>query len=660
MSTRPKVTRLVMYKHGVAYLERLGPADGEFELTFRKSDMNDVLKSLAVAVTSGEATVGAVAYEAPAKPDEELASRSLLLEPGAALPGLLNAVRGRTVEVTAGGLSHRGEVIGIDEVEGGMAAPHRVLVMRVRGGTVAAVDLAQLETLELVEGPSRDDLDYLIDRSRAATAGDNRTVRVHVNGRADELRVSYIVPAPIWRVSYRLVCEGDTVTLVAMGIVHNPVDEDLDDVELTLTTGQPVSFDIDLYHGKRVQRAVVEEADRAAAAPISYESGGYGASADDTGYFPAPAAAYGGGVYPAPAAMPAPRALRSKASLASSFEADLSERAERGEHFEYRVANPISLKRGIASMVPLVVARLDGARKERIWREGSSSAPDIVLAFDNTTGAVLEEGPAVVYDDGSYAGEAMVPYATRGKDLRLAFAKDLSITCNRTSTVTTVSTRLLYENYAMVEELRRDETHVLRADNDGDEPVEVIFELPKIHDTTLREGAEFTEPFERTASFHRFRVEAPARGFTEAKVGESRVLSRATNYVDLSSDLLHRWLQDRLLDDAGFTELARVLEHWEQARRFDEHATRLEADRADAFEGQTRISQQLNVLREGGAEGAVRQRNVQQLVALQDQAAALDVEIRRSRENAEAARQAASVELQRLVERRGERVEDEP
>jgi hypothetical protein len=91
-------------------------------------------------------------------------------------------------------------------------------------------------------------------------------------------------------------------------------------------------------------------------------------------------------------------------------------------------------------MVPLVVARLEDARRERIWRDGSNSAPDIALAFGNSAGMVLEEGPAVVYDDGSYAGEAMVPYTARGADLRLAFAKDLALGCGRTTVTDTLTT----------------------------------------------------------------------------------------------------------------------------------------------------------------------------------------------------------------------------
>src|SRR5690606_29453615 len=115
------------------------------------------------------------------------------------------------------------------------------------------------------------DLAFFVDRSRAATAGESRTIRLDVRGRADDLRVSYIVPAPTWRVTYRFARAGDETLLMAWAIVHNPADEDLEDVQLTLTTGQPVSFVIDLYNPKNVRRAVVEEQSRAGSGPTRFE-----------------------------------------------------------------------------------------------------------------------------------------------------------------------------------------------------------------------------------------------------------------------------------------------------------------------------------------------------------------------------------------------------
>lgn len=388
MSSRPAVDRLVMYKHGVAYVSRTGPVDGDFELTFRRDDMKDVLKSLSVEITDGQASVGSVAFDSPSDPRTELADRNLLLEPGAALLGLIEALRGRVVEVRNGDQRHRGEVVGVDE----SGEDRRLLVLRTEAGAVSLVDLGGTDRVDLLEESSRADLGYLIDRSRAATAGQDCQVTVQIRGSAEQARVSYIVAAPMWRVSYRLVRDGDTLMLAAMGIVHNPIDEDLDDVSLTLTTGQPISFDIDLYHGRKVQREVVEE--RA-----------YTAKARSV------------------AAMPAPAGM----AMAYDDFADAApdvETSDSGEYFEYRLATPVSLKRGGAAMVPLVVKPVDGVRRELVWRDGTP-APDIVLAFTNTTGVVLEEGPAVVYDQDSYAGEAMVGFTARDALVQLAFAKIL-------------------------------------------------------------------------------------------------------------------------------------------------------------------------------------------------------------------------------------------
>ena len=50
MSQAPPVTRLTVFKHGIAFVERAGPCEGAFELSFRSEEMSDVLKSLAVWV----------------------------------------------------------------------------------------------------------------------------------------------------------------------------------------------------------------------------------------------------------------------------------------------------------------------------------------------------------------------------------------------------------------------------------------------------------------------------------------------------------------------------------------------------------------------------------------------------------------------------------
>lgn len=617
MSTRPTVNRLVLYKHGVAFVGRRGPVDGDFTLTFRRDDMKDVLKSLTVN-TAGGASLGAVSFDSPADPRAELANRNLLLAPGDALVGLIDALRGRAVQVRCGDQTHRGEVIGVDDA----GERGRQVVLRDDSGAVSLVDLACTQTLDLLETPSKDDLDYLIDRSRAATAGPNCDVTVQIRGTADDVRISYVVPAPAWRVSYRVIRDADTVTLVATGIIHNPIDEDLTDVEVTLTAGQPISFDIDLYHGKQVQRTMVEENERIAAPRRAYSA------------------------RPAPAGAAAPASMISADAYVDA--AAEVETADRGEYFEYRLSAPVSLKRGGAAMVPLAVASIGGARRELLWRHDRGSAPDIVLSFTNTTAVVLEEGPAVVYEQDSYAGEAMVGFTARGADVRLAFAKDLAIRCRSTSTGRTVTTRVRLTAGTVIEDQRGERHHTLHAENDNDDPVDVIFELPTApgHTITAHDGATDAG---HDGPWRRFSVAVPGHQAAQATVLETWPLRSEIGYDDLDSGRLQEWLATRSLDAASVEALSRVLAHGNTARRLEQQCAQLQDQRVEVHTAQSRIAEQLRVLGADGAEGELRARHVRELDALQDRVNALDVQVRDLREQAEAARRAARDELQQLI-----------
>jgi len=620
-----------MYKHGVAFVERSGSIDGDFDLSFRREDMKDVLKSLAVAVVDGDVSVGTVAFDTPSDPRAELENRNLLFESGEALVGLLDGLRGRAVEVHCEDRRHRGEVIGVDEFVGGRQT-RRLLVLRTDTGVVSLVDLRDAQSVEVLEDRSRDDLDYFVDRSRSASAGENRTATVRIRGRADDARVSYIVPSPVWRVSYRVIDDGDSVTVVAMGIVHNPLDEDLTDVALTLTTGQPISFDIDLYRGKHVQRTVVEETERVAAPPDARRKkyrAESGVGRESAAY------AMSGGAFAAPDAYE---------ESAEEVQTD-----DRGEHFEYRLTTPVSLKRGGAAMVPLVVKPVDNVRRERIWRDGSEAAPDIVLAFTNTTGVVLEEGPAVVYEEGSYAGEAMLPFSSRGADLRLAFAKDLAVRCRHTTTYSTVTSRVRLDREAAIEEQREELRHVLRAENDQDEPVDVIFELPLTvgHAVVPQDGvAEVSE----SGSWHRLRVTVPGHGVVEASVLETWPSYCEVEYELLSPGQLEEWLAERSLDEATVGALSGVLAGWEQATRMDAQREQLEAERNDIYTAQSRIAEQLKVLVSDGPESDLRRRHVRELEQLQNQVDELEGRIRRLRDDASTARESASAGLRQMID----------
>lgn len=648
MPAIPTVRRMVLFKHGVAHVERGGPCEGSFELSFEREEMRDVLKSLAVWVAAGDARPAAIAFDKPDDPERALEARGLVLPEDQSFSALLTAFRGRRVVVREDEQAIAGEVIGLETRRVGEGV-RPLVALRVERGAIRLVDLERVREVRLDDPVAAADLELLLDRRRAASSHERRSVRIGVEGRAEDLRVAYVLPAPVWRVSYRIVAEADRTVVSAWAIVHNPLDEDVVDVALTLTTGQPISFDIDLYSPKTVERVVVEESSRAAAAPTQYERAPRMAKAM-AAPMPAAAPAFGPpqGFGPPGAPMPPPAPAPMMAMTAAAEGATTLE--DRGELFEYRLAQPITLPRGGSALAPLLASPVE-ARKERIWRAGTPPTPDLVLSFRNETGAVLEEGAAVVYDEGVYAGEAMVPYSVRGADVKLAYAKDLAVRCKHEVTTRWIATGVRLSDRFAAEEQRIEDRHVLRADSDHDEEVEVVFELGKRADRRLAPAERSAQPFEETASYRRFRAKVPPHAHVELVAIEVGEGARRVEYANLTPAQLAEWAQRGVLEGPLAAVLSEIVGAWSEASAHERSAEQLGRDHAQIQAGQQRTAQQLEVLKEGGAEGELRLRYVRELGQAQDRLAELERQIAQARRQADEARQRAEARLAQALGR---------
>jgi hypothetical protein len=612
----PRIRKLVLFKHGVAYLERGGPAHGTFELTFKRDEMSDVLKSLAAWVVRGDARVTSVEFEKPEDPEEALRERNLGFAPGQVLTGLILAMRGQPISLTAqGGEAIRGELLGYETTPGPHGAELRTVSIRTAEGQVRIVPLDQVTALEMLADRSRADLAFFLDRSRAATSGQTRTVRIHVRGSAEEMRVSYVIPAPTWRVSYRVASTEHDLTIMGWGIVHNPVDEDVEDAELVLTTGQPVSFMIDLYNPKTVARTVVEESSRRASAPREFAKKRKLAPQAPMRSMAAPMAAFG-------ALGMADTAEFEESVEGASFAGDggakdgAAEGVDRGEFFEYRIRDGVSMRRGGSAMVPLFSAKVP-ARRERIWREGDSPNPDLVLHFTNETGAVLEEGAAVIYDETSYLGEAMVPFSARGSEVRFGYAKDLSVRCAKESKHRSVFTSVRIGEGELLEEYREEQAHTFTVHSDHGQAVTVLCELDRIAGREL--APEHAQPSNITETGYRFAVEAPAHGSKSLTVTEQWRRASRVIWKHVDHARLRQWLDARFLDDATIEKLRAVLALQEKAQELEGKKASWASFRAQQAETAPRISEQLRVLKDSGPEGKLRMRYVEELERAQDQ-----------------------------------------
>src|SRR6185295_18394340 len=85
------------------------------------------------------------------------------------------------------------------------------------------------------------------------------------------VRVGYIQESPIWKTSYRLVLSDEKPLLQGWAIVENTTEEDWDNVNLTLVSGRPISFVMDLYQPMYIDRPVVQQELYASLRPRTYD-----------------------------------------------------------------------------------------------------------------------------------------------------------------------------------------------------------------------------------------------------------------------------------------------------------------------------------------------------------------------------------------------------
>ncbi|MBI5490525.1 MAG: DUF4139 domain-containing protein [Deltaproteobacteria bacterium] len=96
-------------------------------------------------------------------------------------------------------------------------------------------------------------------------------VVVEMDGEDHDVTVAYVVEAPVWRPTYRIVLgeAHDSALLQGWAVVQNLSGEDWTDVELTVTEGAPLTFRADLATPYIPARPVVSDYGEIVQAPVS-------------------------------------------------------------------------------------------------------------------------------------------------------------------------------------------------------------------------------------------------------------------------------------------------------------------------------------------------------------------------------------------------------
>lgn len=648
------ITRVVLYKHGIGYFERRGNVTGttSVELFFRSSEMNDVLKSL-TTIDGGGGIVSSISYESVKPVEKQLEDVSLSLDDDQVVRRLFAQIKGARATVDLAGQKHAGTVLGIETVtrtegERSVEAPH--LALLVAGQTVQTFDLAAVRSVSLDDEALRKDLGHLLDVLVGSKKKDKKRLTIFASGEGTrELAASYILAAPVWKTSYRLLLPespAEKPLLQGWALVDNTQDEDWEDVRLSLVAGLPISFVHDLYAPRYKRRPVVEVQEEEAYGPPVLEAS---MMAADEGFGGGPGQAVGFGAMPMAMAMPAPgtappapaararaggpQGMNQRSNLGAS--APVQTRvAEVGDLFHYEIENPVTVRRGQSALVPILLTSVEGRRVALFNPEVRARNPMSAVFLKNTSGATLEGGPVTVMEDGAYVGEAMLDTMKPDDERFVPYSVELGcvVQVESESDLEPVSYARIVNGALYLTRHRVERTSYVLAYK-GKKPLTVYLDHRKKPQWDFVESASGSKPTETTESFYRFRLElppapaAPLR-FVVTLRGDQTETRSLTN---LSKDEVGLWLQSRFIDELTMQRLSALVDLQREIAELARRVQQREVSVAEIFQNQERLRQNLGALGASADERGLRERYVAEMSADEDRLRELREEIRRDK-----------------------------
>jgi len=539
------LSKVVLFTSGVGYFQREGMVSGaaDLDLYFKTKDINDLLKSLVVQDLDG-GRVTEVTYSSRDPLTRTLQSFAIDLTGNPGVAQILTQVRGEEVElVTSQRIS--GTIVGVESKASGENTTDTFLNL-LTGVGMRSINLAEVRSFSFLNPQLQTELNQALSLLADSRSAEKKRVTLGFSGEGSRrVRVGYLLEAPLWKTSYRLVLEeGEEHFLQGWAIVENTTDEDWRDVSLSLVSGRPISFVMDLYRPIYVPRPTVEVETYSSIAPQRYE--------ENLGLAVAPPEApmAKGGM---PESRAAPMAEPMYEEEALRDELDLSQGVttaaqaeEAGNFFRYVIRHPVTVPRQESAMLPIVTQNVEGRRFSIYNQRVQAKHPLHGLKLKNTTGFDLMGGPLTVFEQGSYAGDARIDTLPAGAERLISFAIDLDTevaVSSRSVPETLLSVRIVRGTLISTISQRAESTYRLKNSDDRSRSVLIEHPLNPNWDLVVPARAE-----ETTRSAYRFLVEVPGGASEELLVAQERQIDRTVILANINDSQITYFLSARNVD----------------------------------------------------------------------------------------------------------------
>lgn len=528
------VTRIALFSSGVSFVEHSGQLSGPaiLNVPFPRDAVNDVLKSLVIHDT--QTRNPSVTYESEDTLARTLQSLSVDLSGNPGLAEILQSLRGYEVAVTVPELL-TGKIVSIERMmppqspEGRNSGYPRSSMNLLTDEGLRKIQLSEISSIQFTDSEIMQDFERALALLASAREGETRIISVHLPG-SEQRTVSfgYVVPSPVWKISYRLDLSNKNPVLQGWAIIDNTSDSDWENIELTLVSGRPVTFIQQLYPPYYLFRPEVPLAIAGAAAPEVFSSA-MDSEADYTYEMEATA--------PSPSMSRNKRVERSIAGV-STGQVETASAGKAGDLFLFTLKNPVTIPRRQSAMVPLAEASVS-VKKVSVFSgiKGYSgeSHPMLCVELKNKSQMQLPAGPVTVFDGDSYAGDALLDFFPENDTRLIAYGEDLGVTGSlREEIAREIASVRVSRGVLTITRTQKNITEYQFANKTG-EKRSLVLEHPITAGTTLVEPKRTAE---QTAAQYRFTLDVAAGKTVRYTVREDRPVEETVALLQQKTDAL--------------------------------------------------------------------------------------------------------------------------
>lgn len=608
-----EIQTITLSTAGVAEIERsVAPGgDGAVHIRVPLNQVDDVLKTL--MAVDGKHRIDSVTLSGLSPLKETFDNLPFSADDLRSTAALAHALRGVQVKASSQGRNVAGAVLGVQSSPPARdKEPQTLLTVLAENGQIQTLELGPDASLELQDSELQKKLQQAVQV--LASQNNDQTRDIHITlaqGTDGAARLSYLIPAPVWKSTYRLMMDGGKARLQAWAVFENTSGEDWKKVNVTLSSGSPVVLRqrlLERYWNDRPELPVAVGSSRAPAADTQATMAKSRAMAAHASGNAARMA------MPAPAA-PVMMEMASDRAWAQPYSPEPAARVQEGlTQVRYSLPQALDVPAGQTVSVPFVDTELK-AESLSVYQSGQNTDyPTAAILLDNQQAGTLPPGIITVFDQrNGHVGDAELAGLPAGEKRLIYFARDSKVQVRAEENEEHRLSRTRVSDGIARSDWTRIVHHRFEIKGAADEDRTVMIQLPRQDGWTLKSDAHDSD----TAQEHRLKVSVPKGKTVTVTADLSFQDQMELRLEDIDENVLAQW-RGAGVDKAQADRMDKLIELRRQLSQAQDQQQQAVQGLEETVAEQERIRANLGAVT---AQSTLGQRFTDQLAQLEDQIA---------------------------------------